>query len=176
MTAVPPRRVRLSRWATPVTREAAFQSADAVELDSSEFFQLTRRRVLFEDVRLVTLHRRRGIAYIVAMAAIALMFLAPAGIIVAATNDGWIAALFFVGIALFPLTFMMLRIILGIDVITVFGRRSKIAIRFQYRKRRAREVYGSLCAAIRNAQRERPATSPGSAGLPLPEGVPLPPP
>ena len=63
---------------------------------------------------------------------------------------------------------------MGRDVVTVFGRRSKAVLRFgSFRKQRAREVYGHVCAAVRRGQsaivtQEAPAPA-------LPPDVPMPP-
>lgn len=172
----PPRRTRISRWATISTREAVYQTADGIEVDSSEQFELVRRRVLFEDVRLVTYHRQRGVAFLLATGIFALFFFAI-GAFVASIGGGesWIAALIFFVMGFPALVAFGLRLALSVDVITVFGRRSKAVIRFGFRKRRAREVYGTICAAVRGAQRVRPATFPGSDAQPLPADVPLPP-
>lgn len=171
----PPRRTRLSRWATLSTREAVYQTPDGIEVDSSEQFELIRRRVLFEDVRLVTYHRQRGVAYLLATGILALFFIVLGAFVASIGAESWGAAAIFFMMAFLALTAFGLRLVLGVEVITIFGRRSKAVIRFTFRKQRAREVYGTICAAVRNAQRVRPATSPGSAAQPLPADVPLPP-
>jgi len=176
----PPRRNRIGKWTSLVARETAYVTADAVEVDSSEFFELVRRRVLFDDIRLVTLHRMRGTAYLLVTGIFALFLTTIAGVIAAIGGDAWAAALVFFMFAALPLTLFILRLTFGVDVVTVFGRRSRVALRFQYRKERAREVYGMLCASAYNAQRVRtPApmevSAPESAEPPLPPDVPLPP-
>ena len=62
-------------------------------------------------------------------------------------------AIFFGAFGLPALIAFLTRLLLGVDVVTVFGRRSKTNLRFALRKQRAREVYGTICAAVRNAQR-----------------------
>jgi hypothetical protein len=172
----PPRRTRISSWATLSTREAVYQTADGIEVDSSEQFELIRRRVLFEDVRLVTYHRWRGVAFLLTTGIFTLFFFTM-GAVVASIGGGesWIAASVFFAMGLPALVAFGLRLALGVDIITVFGRRSKAVIRFSFRKRRAREAYGTICATVRGAQRVRPATFPGSDAQPLPADVPLPP-
>jgi hypothetical protein len=172
----PPRRTRLSRWATPVSREAAYLTPEAVEVDSSEFFQMIRRRVLFEDVQLVTRHQQFGLAYLFATGFFAFLFLGVGMMIgVMSPGDGWVAAAVFFVLGFLPLVMFVTRLIVRVDVITVYGKRSKVTVRYQFRKAKAREAYGSICAAARNAQRVRPATFPGSPAPPLPADVPLPP-
>jgi hypothetical protein len=170
-----PRRTRISRWATISTREMVFQTPEGIEVDSSEQFELIRRRVLYEDVRLVTFHRMRGFAFLFATGIMSVFFIAIGALISSLGNDGWVAALIFFLIALPLLIAFMIRLIWGVDVITVFGRRSMAVIRIRLRKQRARELYGMICASARNAQRERPVTFPGSVAQPLPADVPLPP-
>ena len=41
----------------------------------------------------------------------------------------------------------------GADRVCVFGRRSKAVMRFAFRKRRAREVYGRICSRALEVQR-----------------------
>ncbi|HEX7809508.1 MAG TPA: hypothetical protein VF608_12300 [Thermoanaerobaculia bacterium] len=171
-----PRRTRISRWATISTREFVYQTPEGIEVDSSEQFELIRRRVLYEDVRLVTYHRERGFAFLFATGILTAFFIAI-GVVISSIggNDSWVAALIFFLIGLPALLAFMMRLIWGVDVITVFGRRSMAIIRIRLRKQRARELYGMICASARNAQRERPVTFPGSVAQPLPADVPLPP-
>ncbi len=171
----PPRRKRIGRWATISTRESVYQTPEGIEVDSSEQFELIRRRVLFEDVRLVTYHRMRGLAFLLTTGVLALFFIVMGGFVASVGGESWTAALVFFLMGVPALIAFMLRLVFGVDVITVFGRRSKATIRFSFRKQRAREVYGTICAAARGAQRVRPATFPGSAAQPLPADVPLPP-
>ncbi|HET8798601.1 MAG TPA: hypothetical protein VFO89_12995 [Thermoanaerobaculia bacterium] len=173
MNNKPPRK-RLSRWASISTREVAYQTVDGIEVDSSEQFELIRRRVLFEDVRLVTYHRQRGVLFPLLNGLFVLFCFAMAALVGSIGDDGWIGALVFIAIGMPSLIALVLRLIYGVDVITVFGRRSRVSIRFSFRKQRAREVYGTLCAAARNAQRVR-ETAPQEAPPPLPADVPMPP-
>lgn len=156
-------RTRIARWSTAVTRETVYQTANGIEVDSSEQFELVRRRVFFDDVRLVTYHRIRGTAFLLTTGILALFFVGMAVIMTAVSDATWAVALIFLAFALPFLIAFTLRLIVGVDVITVFGRRSKAVLRFSFRKERARQVYGTICAAVRNAQRVRPATSPGTS-------------
>ena len=47
----------------------------------------------------------------------------------------------------------LVRLVLKLDYVSVFGRRSKAAMRFSLRKRRAREVYGRICSRALEVQR-----------------------
>ena len=169
-----PPRVRLSRSSSIVGREAVFQLPDGLEVESMAFYDVTRRRVFFDDVLLVTYHREAGPIYLVSTAVIGLIFVAIAVAILAADTNFWPAALVFLIFGLPVLALFIIRLIFGLDVITVFGRRSKARLTFGMRKARAREVYGQICAAVRRTQATPPA--PESPAPPLPPDVPLPPP
>jgi hypothetical protein len=87
------------------------------------------------------------------MGSVAAFFLGIAMVIVGANVDLWPAALFFAVFGFPALVAFLARLLLGVDVVTIFGRRSKASIRFTWRKRRAREVYGVICAAVRSAHK-----------------------
>jgi hypothetical protein len=50
------------------------------------------------------------------------------------------------------LVLLVLRLIMKVDAVTVFGKRSKAKIHYPFRKARAREVYLQLCRAVREQQ------------------------
>jgi hypothetical protein len=167
-------RTRLGRVITLSTRESIFQTAEGIEVDSVEQFELIRRRVLYEDVQLVTYHRERGLAFLLTTGIVAAFFIGL-GLLIGSIGSEMQGAAVFLVIGFVPLIAFLLRFMFGADVITVFGRRSRARLRFGVRKARARQVYGSICAAVRNAQRIRPTTMPGVTATPLPAGVPMPP-
>lgn len=147
-----PRKV-LARWRTLGSREAVYQTADGLEVESNQQYEIIERRVLFEDVLLVTLHRYIGVAYPLVMGLFTALFLGIGILILSINVDALAAAAVFGAIGAPFLIALLLRVMFGVDVITVFGRRSKAIMRFSLRKKRAREVYGQVCAAVRNAQR-----------------------
>jgi hypothetical protein len=102
---------------------------------------------------MVTIHREMGPLYLFIMGSVAAFFLGIAMVIVGANVDLWPAALLFVLLGSPALVAFLVRLLLGVDVVTIFGRRSKASIGFTWRKRRAREVYGAICAAVRSAHR-----------------------
>jgi hypothetical protein len=171
----PSRRTRIGRSATIGTRETVYQTADGIEVDSAQQFEVVRQRVLYEDIRMVTYHRRRGVAFLITTAVMSAFFIFMGVAVAGLGGEAWIGAMVFFGLAVPALIAFLLRAVLSVDIITVYGRRSKAVIRFPFRKARARELYGTICAAARGAQRVRPATFPGSAAQPLPADVPLPP-
>ena len=170
-----PNRVLVCKWATIVAREKVYQTPEGLEIETNEHYEVSERRVFFEDVQLVTYHRERGKLYLGLTGAFSFGFLALI-LYLSTLGDAALAVGAVFG-TMFGLPFLiafLVRAFFGVDVITVFGRRSKAAIRFRIRKRRAREVYGQICAAVRAAQRAIiPAESPEP---PLPDSAfPLPP-
>ena len=169
-----PNRVLIGKWATIVTREKVYQTPEGLEIEINEHYEISQRRVFFEDVQLVTYHREYGRLYLWLTGVFSAGFLA---LVLYLSTLGQAALVVGIVFGLFGLPFLiafLLRALFGVDVVSVFGRRSKAAIRFRIRKRRAREVYGQICAAVRAAQRAIiPAESPAP---PLPDSaIPLPP-
>jgi hypothetical protein len=175
-----PQRTLLCRSRTFTGNEAAFLTPDGVDIDSGEHYEVIRRRVLFDDVHMVTLHTDRGLAFMILNGLLGGFFVALAVFIVSINFNAWLGALPFFIIGIVPFTGFLIRLAVGRTNVTVFGRRSRAVLRFgSFRKARARAVYGQLCAAVRRAQ-ATPAPSQvsdrESFARPLPPGVPLPPP
>lgn len=155
-------------------RTRIYQTADGFDIDSREQYDVIQRRVLFHDVQFVTLHRRLGALYLSLTGCTTLFFATIAIAIVSYNALNWEPAAVFFAIALPFLILFLVRLLLGQYVVTIFGRRSKAEMRFS-RKTRAREIYGKVCAAVREAQRTRvTAEAPPVAELPV-EAPPLPP-
>jgi hypothetical protein len=148
----PVKRKLLGRNVGVMLREAVYETADAIECESREGYEVTRKRVLFEEVLLVTIHREVGLPYVITMAVttvifagIALLFQLWARTPAVAIPFAILALPFFIG--------CVVRLVLKLDYVSVFGRRSKAAMRFSLRKRRAREVYGRICSRALEVQR-----------------------
>ena len=154
----PAKRKLLGRNAGVMLRETVYETADAIESESHEGYSVTRKRVLFEEVLLVTIHREAGLPYVITMGVAAIIF---GGIAFYARREPAVAIAF--GIVALPFFIgCVIRLVLKLDYVSVFGRRSKAAMRFSFRKRRAREVYGRICSRALEVQRammERPATA-----------------
>jgi len=145
----PAKRKLLGRNAGVMLRETVYETADAIESEAREGYEVTRKRVLFEEVLLVTIHREVGTLYLVAMAAASVIF---AGIAFLGRRELAVAIPF--GILALPfLIGGVFRLVLKLDYVCVFGRRSKAVMRFSLRKRRAREVYGRICSRALEVQR-----------------------
>jgi hypothetical protein len=168
-------RTLLRRSRTPFGSDATFLTPNGLDVDSTQNYEVVRRRVFFDDVHLVTIHRERGIAFLVVTAALGAFLVGMAVLFVSINTDTWPVALgFFVPGFLLGLA-CAIRLLMGRDVITVFGRRSKAVLRFgSFQKQRARDVYGQICATIRRAQSAFPAAPPPAAPA-LPPDIPMPP-
>jgi len=167
-------RTLLRRSRTIIGSDAAFLTPDGIDVDSTQNYEVVRRRVFFDDVHLVTLHHERGIAYLIVTGLFGAFFLGIAILIVAIDTDAWPGALPFFVIGLLFLVAFLIRTAMGRDIVTVFGRRSRAVLRFgSFKRQRAREVYGQLCAAVRRGQSA--VLAPESPAPALPPDVPLPP-
>lgn len=150
-------RTLLRRTRTPFGSDATFLTTDGFDVDSTQNYEVVRRRVLFDDVHLVTLHRERGIAYLAVTGFIAAIFVGIAILVVAIDTGAWMVALPFFAVGFWALVAFLIRVAMGRDVITIFGRRSQAVLRFgSFGASRAREVYGQVCAAVRRGQSTLP--------------------
>lgn len=140
------------------SRDTVHQSAEGLDVSSSQGFSLHERRLLYDDVELVTLHTDRGLWYLLLTGIAGALLVALAIFIVALDTDVWPIALPFFLLGVPPLIAFLIRLAVGRETVTIHGRRSKAILRFAgLRKKRAREVYGQICALVRRAQ---------SAGVP----------
>ena len=81
MTATRRKRRRLGRWTGLLGgRQAVYEVNEGLEIDERDGYEVTRKRVFWEDVLLVTYHRYIGVAYplLTALAAVAFGLMALA--------------------------------------------------------------------------------------------------
>jgi hypothetical protein len=134
------------------TRQRMYETDDGIIVESTDQYELTRKSVLFEDIVLITYHREIGWLYVLLLTVLASAFLAIAAVSYASGAPLQAAAI----IAAVSTPFVIaiaVRLVMKVDVVSIFGRRSHAAIHFSFRKQRARELYGRLCARTRQAQR-----------------------
>jgi hypothetical protein len=148
----PAKRKLLGRNTGAMRREKVYETADAIESESHEGYEVTRKRVLFEEVLLVTIHNEIGTGYFVGMLLVTLI-LGSIAVVLQFGAHVAIAAIIFAVITLPFLILLLVRVIWKLDVVSVFGRRSKAVMRFSIRKRRARETYGRICSRALEVQR-----------------------
>ncbi|HEX8253306.1 MAG TPA: hypothetical protein VF846_09180 [Thermoanaerobaculia bacterium] len=142
----------IGKYTSLTSRDALYEAADSFEIETRSGYEIVERRVLYDDVMFVTHHRHHGAAYLITTGSVALFFLALVLIIMFAIPGAWPAAVF-VGILGLPaLIGFLMRAFIGVFTVTIYGRRSKAAIRFRLRRERAQEAYERICAIVRNAQ------------------------
>lgn len=144
-------RKKLGGWNSLVERNVVYQLPDAIEVESSQIFDVVRRRVFFDEVGMVTLHREYGPLFLI-LSGLYTGFFSLLGFIFLFA-DVLPASLTFFALASPGLTALLVRAIFGVDVVTVIGPRSRASVRYSMRKQRAREVYGALSNAVRDAHR-----------------------
>ncbi len=170
----PPSRKRIGRWNDIATRQIVYQTDDALEIDEIDHFEIVRKRVYFDDVLLATMHTRVGMAFIITMA---VFFLLLAGIAAAfqSANETGIAT----GFAVFSAPFLValfIRLLLKQEVITIFGRRSKAAMKFTFRQTYAHEKFNEICSLVTRAQDRIAAEQPALERPPeILSEIPMPP-
>lgn len=176
MSARAPERKLIGRFTTAVSREVVWETPDGLEVETRDQYDVARKAVLFEDVMLVTYHRQLGVMFFV-LNALGLGFFLMMMSILMSMKENTAGAVF--GLLGVPfLIAMAARAILKVDVVTVFGRRSKVAMPFSFRKQRARLLYGSICSKVRQVHRQleqQLAADAAADAAPL-EAPPAPPP
>ena len=151
-----------------------FEIDGALEVDENNFTQIERTRVYFDDVLGITIHQQVGLLYLIVTGVLA-VFLGAIAVIIAVDGPPEGALV----MALFALPFAVaffLRVLLKVDIITVYGKRTKAVIRFGFRKARARMLYTDLTAKIRARQGKALAEQPAPPPPPAPDLPPAPPP
>ncbi|HEV7767135.1 MAG TPA: hypothetical protein VGQ76_19190 [Thermoanaerobaculia bacterium] len=159
-------RTLLGKARTLGSRTTIYQTDDGLEIEINEQYEVTQKRVLYDDVLMVTIHRETGPGFVVITGLWSVFFILIGSVILSIDTDVWPVAAVFYAIALPGLIGFLQRVIFGIDVVTVFGRRSKTAMRFAWRKRRARQVYAGICATVARHQPSPLATGEGAEGDP----------
>ena len=144
------RRERLGRRAAFSHREYVYATRDCFEIDEVEGYDVTRKRVFYDDVVLVTRHRIVPWALIVLCSLLTLFGgLAAFGLRGAATGVAGFT-LFVLTLGLVTLTVLLAT--LGGDSVTVQGKRTQARMDFVLRRGRATEVYRRACRLARERQ------------------------
>ena len=153
-------------------RLRVFLREDAIEVEDGSLVEIERRRVYFDDILLLTYHRERGKAALIILGLIVLVLgLATAAELSSPNPEVAIGSGFWFVLLLIV---FVVRLALGVDVVTVYGRRTMARVKFFWRKGRARRVYAELAEKIEahqvQAVRARAAAAPKPPAPP-----PLPP-
>lgn len=166
-------RIYLGRDQSPAGYRNVFEIEGGLEVDENSFVEIERTRVYFDDVLGMTYHRQWGALFLVAMG-LGVLFFGGIGALALAGDAEPGVAIVFALIALPFLAGFILRLILKVDVITVYGKRTMARLRFPIRKARAREIYQDLERKIRASQAKAAASQPKPPPPPVPD-LPLPP-
>lgn len=173
-----PERILLGKVSGLSSRQRVFRTPDAIEVEETEGYDLTRRRVWFDEVLLVTYHREMGWAFVVAMLAFSGIFGFPGLILLIADRSLGVAVYFALVVLPFVIA-LVLRLALRLDVVTVYGRRTKARVHFWFGKAKARQVYQQVTRLARERQPRprapvsvRPPPPPSSVPPTLPPSVP----
>jgi hypothetical protein len=150
-----------------------FEIEGGLEIDENNFVEIERTRVYFDDVLGITYHRQGGVAFLVITGIAALFFGGTGALALAGGAEAGVAIVFSCLATPFLVGFVV-RLILKVDVITVFGKRTMARMKFGFRKERARRIYRDLTQKIRACQEKAASAIPAPA--PPPADVPLPPP
>jgi len=154
---MPPKRIFLGSRADLGARTRVYLSSEGVDVDEhSGLASGRRRRVLFDEIQLITLDRRRNSAALWVAAALGVFVALCIGLIAAARESSgranpsvWLAAL----LGTWPFwLYILLHLVFGTDYITVFGKRSVAQMTFGFRKARAARVFNQLVEAVREKQ------------------------
>jgi hypothetical protein len=146
------RRVRLARSRGVFSRSTTFDTPEALEEQEIEGYDVSLRRVRYDEVLLVTRHTTTNwIGAIVTFFFLGLCFFWSllAGLISQKVMVG-VIAFSVTGIPLLVVLVLMMAV--KVEVITVFGRRMRIRMRFWLGKARASQVFDTVCRAARQRQ------------------------
>jgi hypothetical protein len=142
-------RERLGRRSAFATREYVYRARDCFEIDEVEGYEITRKRVFFDDVVLVTRHSFRPWPVAILLGLIAALF----GIMAAAFGSSdRIAGFSFFVLSMLSLLVIVVLLSIGGDVITIQGKRTMARMYFLLRRNRAAEVYRLACRLARERQ------------------------
>jgi hypothetical protein len=161
------RRERIGRFSDVASRQVVYQTAEGLEVDEVDHFTIARKRVYFDDVLLVTRHRTVGITFVVTMIVMAFIWLFLA-LVLRLTKEPE-GALICIAIAVPFLLALVIRLVLKVDIITVYGRRSKAAMRFAFRKDYAHAKFDEICTLVARAQERVAAETPAAPAAPVAE-------
>lgn len=157
--SLPVKRIYLGKVSGFAGRQYVYRVPGGLEVDDTDYAEIQRRRVFFDDVLLVTRHRFQSWLFVIVAALGFFLFLFLA-LMVKSLTGSEVAALVFVGMSLLFAVPVGLRLVYRIDAVTVYGNRTKAQMHFWLMKGRARRVFDEICAAVREAQDQVTEASP----------------
>jgi hypothetical protein len=164
-------RERLGRRAAFSHREYVYRTRDAFEIDEVEGYEVTRKRVFFDDVLLVTHHSFVPWGNVVAASLVAALVVLLS-LALRTASSGWAFALLALGALL--VIYVVLLLSMGADAVTIQGQRTEARMHFGLRKGRAREVFQLAGRLARERQQRlaRRTARPPAASPPRPADAP----
>ncbi|HEV7672508.1 MAG TPA: hypothetical protein VGS22_28655 [Thermoanaerobaculia bacterium] len=170
-----PERRLLARDASLVERIRVYRRGEALEVDTSSFYRITRHRVLFEEVELATIHQGRSYRTVLLLGLFGLFIGAIAGAGVSNSSGGMIA----LWIVAPTVAFALVGFVIPDWVVSIQSRRTWTRMRFGAVHGKARRVFDELVAAIRETQSRLAAERPTASAIrspfaPPPAEVPAP--
>jgi hypothetical protein len=145
------RRTLLGTKAGFSERTRVYLAGDAIEVDDIEGYSGTRRRVLLDEVRAVTLDRRRSKVFLWIVGLLTLVFAVSIFLNFREDGFGFIFAVVFCSPFLGWFAF---HAAMGVDHVTVFGKRSNAEMTFAVNKSKARRTFALLRDLALQAQDE----------------------
>ena len=162
-----PQRVFLGSILGMGERMRVFRIPDALEVDSSDYYEIQRRRVFLDEVQLVTLHRGLGGGlYPWVLGGLALFCGFMAAVMFSVPDSAEVRDFFLLVTAVLA-ALAVATGFLPAWTVTVYGRRTRARMRYRFREAKARAVYAEICAAVAEAQSPSPS-APLSHPLPSP--------
>jgi hypothetical protein len=130
-------------------REHVYRARDCFEVDEVEGYDVTRKRVFYDDVVLVTRHRFVPWAQAILLLVVGgLLGLLALGLRSEARTASFV--LFLLTMALLLVVVLLFSV--GGVAVTVQGKRTQARMDFVLRPRRAADVYARACRLVRERQ------------------------
>jgi hypothetical protein len=145
------RRTLLGKIASLSRRQRVYRTDEALEIDDCEDYTIRRSRLFYDEIVLVTYHRRIGWLYVLVFLVVAAVA-AFVAFFVGLGGNWAAAAVTFALLGFPPLAAAALRLALRLEVVTVYGKRTAAQMEFFFRKQRARDVYELVCRLAREHQ------------------------
>lgn len=150
-----PRRVHISSFADLASRYRAFLVPGGIEVEERASFEVVRRRILFDEVHALTLHTARRWSGVIALWLVAFVVLAIASAF--STSDQSEMVVIFASAALAIVLAGVVLLAMPAQVITIYGRRTRVRVIFRFGAGKAREWLARLSREIERAQAQQRA-------------------
>ena len=148
------RRRLLSRGWSRLALERVHAIPGGLELERVSLFRIERRRVLFREAFLVTLHRTTARPLAAAAGALAASSAGLAAFLLAGPSP--LPGLLAGGMAALAATAAGFGAARRLEAITIVTRRARTQVVFPASSGHAREVYDRICASVREARADGP--------------------